>query len=67
LARALATCRLLERERLHGAAIRVGVQRRDGRFVAHAWVDFAGERLNESESDATDLLELSGLRVETGR
>lgn len=66
LARAIATCWLLRREDLLGAAVRVGVQLRAGRLVAHAWVEYAGERLAESESDAADVREVGDLTLHPG-
>jgi hypothetical protein len=43
LARSMALRRLLTEDGIEGASIRVGVQVRRGRFVAHAWVEYGGE------------------------
>ncbi len=63
LARALATRMLLDRAHLQGAQVRVGVQMRDGALKAHAWVEYAGAKLIDSESEVTDLREVDGLNV----
>ena len=49
LVRSLAICRRLEAEGVHGGTVRVGVARKRGAFVAHAWVEFAGEIVGEDE------------------
>lgn len=66
LARALATYQLLEREGLHGSAIRIGVQVKEAKLVAHAWVEFGGVKLIESESEVSDLAEVNDVRVRMG-
>jgi hypothetical protein len=38
---------MLERDDIKGSVVRVGVQLRNGTFVAHAWVEYAGEALGE--------------------
>jgi hypothetical protein len=47
LVRSLALQRMLERDGIVGSTVRVGVQLRNGAFVAHAWVEYAGEALGE--------------------
>jgi hypothetical protein len=47
LVRSLALHRMLERDRVMGSVVRVGVQLRNGAFVAHAWVEYDGEALGE--------------------
>jgi hypothetical protein len=67
LARALATRRLLAREGMHDATIRVGVLVREGQFRAHAWVELAGVHLVESDAELEDLAEVPELRLVGGR
>lgn len=50
LARSLAISRLLEREGIHGAIVRIGVRPQDARIAAHAWVEFAGEIVGDSRA-----------------
>lgn len=66
LPRALATLWLLQREGAVGASVRVGVRMRDGRFGAHAWVEYAGVQLVDSEAELTDLRQMEGLVVGRG-
>ena len=49
LVRSLAICRRLEAEGVHGGMVRVGVARKRGAFVAHAWVEYAGNVVGEDE------------------
>lgn len=48
LARSLAISRMLEREGIHGAIVRIGVRPQDARIAAHAWVEYAGEIVGDS-------------------
>ncbi len=43
LARAMALRKLLAGEGIEGANVRVGVLLRNGAFIAHAWVEYAGQ------------------------
>jgi hypothetical protein len=63
LARAIATTALLHGEGLVGALIRLGVTIRDGRLVAHTWVEYAGTMLVDSDAEVADLHQVEGLRV----
>lgn len=47
LARSLAIVRLLAREGIGGAHIRIGVRRADGKFEAHAWVEHSGRPVSD--------------------
>jgi hypothetical protein len=47
LVRSLALHRMLEKDGIKGSVVRVGVQLRNGTFVAHAWVEYGGEALGE--------------------
>jgi hypothetical protein len=66
LARALATCSLLEQQGLRGATVRVGVRMREAQFLAHAWVEYRGVKLLESESEVANLREVDELTVRLG-
>jgi len=48
LARSLAISRMLEREGIRGAIVRIGVRPQDARIAAHAWVEYAGEIVGDS-------------------
>ncbi len=50
LAQSLAIQRCLETARIPGGRIRVGVARRRGTFIAHAWVEFAGEVIGDDRA-----------------
>ena len=50
LARSLAISRLLEREGIRGAIVRIGVRPQDQKIAAHAWVEFAGEIVGDSRA-----------------
>lgn len=63
LPRALATCRLLEQHGLHGARVRVGVRKRNDHFSAHAWVEYAGTNLVDSELELAELRQIEDLAV----
>lgn len=63
LPRALATHRLLQHEGLRGARVRVGVRKRHGVISAHAWVEYAGTDLVDSELELAELREIEDLAV----
>jgi hypothetical protein len=44
LVRAVALTRMLEKRGIYGSRVRVGVQRENGQFAAHAWVEL-GQRV----------------------
>ncbi len=47
LVRSLALVRLLERAGIRGARLRAGVQRENGRFLAHTWVELGPQVLTD--------------------
>ena len=49
LVRALALHRMLQSHGFPGASVRVGARRENGRFLAHAWVDYRGTTLADQE------------------
>jgi hypothetical protein len=67
LVRSIAICRLLRREHIDGGRIRVGVALRDGRFVAHAWVEYAGVVVGDEDALVRRYEAFDDLEVVTGR
>jgi hypothetical protein len=65
LVRSLAICRRLETEGIPGAVVRVGVAKRSGRFVAHAWVEYAGEVIGDDEDTVERYASFDDLHVST--
>ena len=63
LVRSLAICRRLDREGIPGSVVRVGVARRSGKFVAHAWVEYAGEVIGDDEDTVERYASLEDLHV----
>lgn len=49
LSRALTFWWLLRRQGMH-SDLRIGVRTSDGRFQAHAWLEYAGQPLNEAQN-----------------
>lgn len=62
LARSIALRRLMDREGIEGANIRVGVRMENGEFVAHAWVEYAGEVVGD-DPDKVARYEALGIHV----
>ena len=50
LVRSMAIARRFGDEGILGGVVRVGVARRNGQFVAHAWVEFDGEVIGDDAS-----------------
>ncbi|MCC6318861.1 MAG: lasso peptide biosynthesis B2 protein [Gemmatimonadaceae bacterium] len=65
LVRSLAICRRLDAEGLPGSAVRVGVARRQGKFMAHAWVEYAGEVVGDDEGTVDRYASFDDLQVST--
>ncbi len=63
LVRAIALRDLLERERITGSEIRVGVRQRRGKFEAHAWVRWNDEVLGDVASHIATFTEVDDMRV----
>jgi len=59
LVRAIATNRMLERRGIHGSRIRIGVRMRDGQFLAHAWVEYAGHVIGDNDAHVASFTELT--------
>ena len=65
LVRAVALHSMLEARGIPGSQVRVGVQMRNGRFFAHAWVEYQGQVLGDSARHVRSFAELSELQVLT--
>lgn len=63
LVRAIALRDLLERDRILGSEIRVGVRRKQGKFQAHAWVRWGTEVLGDQPSNIATFTEVDDIRV----
>ena len=48
LVRSLAICEMLEHEKIQGAIVRIGVQPRDAKLEAHAWVELGGTIIGDT-------------------
>jgi hypothetical protein len=53
LARSMALRQLLNEDGIEGAHVRVGVQLTQGRFVAHAWVEYGGEVVGDDPASVS--------------
>ena len=63
LARSIALSRMLSERGIQGALVRVGVRRADGQFLAHAWVELAGETLGDADEHVGSFVPLTNLDV----
>ncbi|HEY9479239.1 MAG TPA: lasso peptide biosynthesis B2 protein [Gemmatimonadaceae bacterium] len=67
LVRAVALNRVLERHGITGSRVRVGVRMRNGRFAAHAWVEYGERVLGDNEWHVGSFAELSEVRLVDAR
>jgi hypothetical protein len=63
LVRAVAVHRVLEKHRIRGSRIRIGVRMRRGRFGAHAWVEFGGQVVGDNTDHVGSFAELSEVQL----
>lgn len=63
LVRSVALSRLLTAHGIQGALVRVGVRRASGEFLAHAWVEYAGETLGDADDHVGTFVPLTNLDV----
>jgi len=63
LVRAVALNRMLERRRIRGSRIRIGVRMRNGKFLAHAWVEYGGRVIGDSEEHVGAFAELADVHL----
>lgn len=66
LARSIALRRLLAAEGIHEAQVRVGVRLEEGRFIAHAWVEYGGEVVGDDPASVSLYAPLGVTVAETG-
>lgn len=66
LVRSVAISRLLEGHGIGGAVVRIGVRRNQGEFLAHAWVELAGETLGDADDHVGTFVPLTNLDVHGG-
>jgi hypothetical protein len=67
LVRAVALNKVLERHGIKGSRVRVGVRMRNGRFAAHAWVEYGDRVLGDNEAHVGSFVELSEVRLVDAR
>ena len=63
LVQAIALQRMLSSRGFAGSSVRVGVRLRQGRFLAHAWVDYRGSTLGDREWRVSGFDELARMDV----
>lgn len=63
LVRSVALSRMLDARGIDGAVVRVGVRRANGEFLAHAWVELAGETLGDADEHVGSFVPLTNLDV----
>jgi hypothetical protein len=63
LVQAVALHRMLEHRGIAGSRIRIGVRMRQGRFAAHAWVEYHGQVLGDPAEIARGFDDLTGVRL----
>ena len=63
LARSLALSRMLTAAGIRGAIVRVGIRRTGSEFLAHAWVELAGETLGDADEHVGSFVPLTNLDV----
>jgi hypothetical protein len=54
---------LLDADGVEGAQVRVGVQLLNGRFRAHAWVEYGGEVVGDDPAAVSRFVPMPGVRV----
>lgn len=64
LVRSMALSRMLVAHGIGGSMVRVGVRRKDGEFLAHAWVELAGETLGDADEHVGTFAPLTNLDVQ---
>jgi hypothetical protein len=63
LVRSRALRGLLDEDRIEGAEVRVGVQLHEGRFFAHAWVEYAGQVVGDDPARVARFVPMTGIQV----
>ena len=55
---------MLEKRGIGGALVRVGVRRKGGEFLAHAWVELDGQTLGDADENVGTFVPLTNLEVQ---
>jgi hypothetical protein len=63
LVKSRALRRLLDDAGIDGAEVRVGVFLKDGRFLAHAWVEYHGEVVGDDPAFVANYVPMTGIQV----
>jgi hypothetical protein len=63
LVRSRALRKLLDEAGVDGAQVKVGVQLVDGRFFAHAWVEYAGHVVGDDPATVARFVPMPGIQV----
>lgn len=63
LVKSRALRKLLDADGVQGAQVRIGVQLSNGRFRAHAWVEYGGEVVGDDPAAVARFVPISGVRV----
>jgi hypothetical protein len=63
LVKSRALRRMLDDEGIEGAEVRVGVLLRDGKFLAHAWVEYRGEVVGDNPAFVAHYVPMTGIQV----
>ena len=63
LVRSVALSNMLAARGIRGAVVRIGVRRKDGDFLAHAWVEFCGETIGDADDHVGSFVPLTNLDV----
>ena len=64
LVRSMALSRMLAAHGITGSMVRVGVRRKNGEFLAHAWVELGGETLGDADEHVGTFAPLTNLDVQ---
>lgn len=54
---------MLDDANIEGAQVRVGVQLSQGRFLAHAWVEYSGQVVGDDPAMVAQYVPLTGIQV----
>jgi hypothetical protein len=63
LVRSVALSRMLTSRGIDGAVVKIGVRRAGGEFLAHAWVELAGETIGDADEHVGTFVQLTNLDV----
>lgn len=63
LVRSVALSNMLAARGIDGAVVRIGVRRKDGEFLAHAWVELAGETIGDADDHVGSFVPLTNVDV----